>query len=167
MFGDAFLVAPVVTPENRCTVYLPAGDWLDYWTKQLQSGGRWIHVEAPLDTLPLWVRSGAIIPMGPDLAHSEEKPLDPLIIELYLPNGQGRTVVYDEDRPAVPVHYLRQEGQLTVEVGAAPGQVELILYGLSVRSASRDGQPLTWAPCPGGQIVRFDGTNGGSVVFYF
>ena len=66
MFGPAFLVAPV-TDQGATSrrVYLPAGtDWYNYWTNERVSGGRWIDVPAPIDTIPLFVRAGSIVPMG-------------------------------------------------------------------------------------------------------
>jgi alpha-glucosidase (family GH31 glycosyl hydrolase) len=66
MFGPAFLVAPVT--EQGATsreVYLPAGaDWFNYWTNMRYRGGQTITVKAPIDTLPLFVRAGSIVPMG-------------------------------------------------------------------------------------------------------
>jgi alpha-glucosidase (family GH31 glycosyl hydrolase) len=66
MFGPAFLVAPVT--EQGATsreVYLPAGtDWYNYWTRERVKGGQTIIVSAPIDTLPLFVRAGAILPLG-------------------------------------------------------------------------------------------------------
>jgi alpha-D-xyloside xylohydrolase len=165
MFGDSFLVAPVVSRTNRCRVYLPAGDWVDYWTKEVQAGGRWIEVEAPLDLLPLWVRAGDIVPMGPDLAYAGEKALDPLTLELYQPQGEVRSIVHEEDKPDIPVRYERNGSQLRVEVGAAPGQVEIVLYGASAGAVSGDAQPLTLVRQDAGQLVRFDGTKPTGLVF--
>ena len=66
MFGPAFLVAPVT--EQGATsrmVYLPAGtDWYNYWTNERVNGGQTINVAAPIDTLPLFVRAGSIVPLG-------------------------------------------------------------------------------------------------------
>jgi alpha-D-xyloside xylohydrolase len=165
MFGDSFLVAPVVQRNNRCRVYLPAGAWLDYWTKEVQAGGRWIEVEAPLEVLPLWVRAGAIVPLGPEQAHTAEKALDPLTIELYRPEGERRCLVHDEDRPEIPVQYVREGQHLAVEVGACPGQVEVVLYGLQAAAASEANRPLALGQVPGGQAVRLDGTRGARIDF--
>lgn len=66
MFGPAFLVAPV-TEQGSTTreVYLPAGsDWYNYWTNEKVKGGQTITVSAPIDTIPLFVRAGSIIPFG-------------------------------------------------------------------------------------------------------
>ena len=66
MFGPAFLVAPVT--EQGATsrqVYLPAGaDWYNYWTNERVKGGQTITVAAPIDTIPLFVRAGSIVPLG-------------------------------------------------------------------------------------------------------
>jgi alpha-glucosidase/alpha-D-xyloside xylohydrolase len=66
MFGPAFLVAPVTEQgATSRTVYLPAGcDWYNYWTNERIKGGQTITVAAPIDTLPLFVRAGSIVPLG-------------------------------------------------------------------------------------------------------
>ncbi len=165
MFGDNFLVAPVVRRDHRCRVYLPAGEWVDYWTKETVSGSRWLDLQVPLDILPLWARAGAIIPLGPEMAHTEEKPLDPLTLEIYRPGEGGQIVVHDEDNPAIAVRYERRGSLLLVEVGAAPGQVEIVLYGLAASAASCDGQRLALQLHGQGQMVRFGATKPASVVF--
>jgi len=165
LFGDSFLVAPVVRRDHRCRVYLPAGDWLDYWTKDTVSGPRWLHLQAPLDTLPLWVRAGAIIPMGPEMAHTEEKSIEPLTLELYQPEGEASTVIHDEGRPDILVRTARRADALTLEIGPSPGAVEVVLYGLTAVAASLGGQPLPLDETPGGQCVRFDGTAGAKIEF--
>ncbi len=66
MYGPAFLVAPVtVQGATHRQVYLPAGcDWYNYWTNQRFKGGQSIDVKAPIDTIPLFVRAGSILPIG-------------------------------------------------------------------------------------------------------
>jgi alpha-D-xyloside xylohydrolase len=165
LFGDSFLVAPVVRRDHRCRVYLPAGTWLDYWTKNIVNGPRWLDLQVPLDRLPLWVRAGAIIPMGPEMAHTGEKPLDPLTLELYQPEREAQTVIHDEHQPDIPVRYNRRASSLTVEVGPSLGALEIILYGVTATRASLGSQPLTLAQMPGGQCVRLDGTSGAKIEF--
>jgi alpha-D-xyloside xylohydrolase len=75
MFGPAFLVAPVTEQgaTNR-EVYLPAGsDWYNYWTNERVKGGQTITVQAPIDTLPLFVRAGSIVPLGSPVESTHEK----------------------------------------------------------------------------------------------
>src|SRR5882672_1981403 len=74
MIGDDVLVAPVVKPDvTRRLVYLPNGTWYDYWTNKKYDGGTMISVDAPLETVPMFVRAGAIIPTGPELNYVGEK----------------------------------------------------------------------------------------------
>ena len=75
MFGPAFLVAPV-TDQGATSreVYLPAGtDWYNYWTNERVKGGQTIRVDAPIDTIPLFVRAGSIIPLGSQVESTHDK----------------------------------------------------------------------------------------------
>jgi alpha-D-xyloside xylohydrolase len=83
LFGDYFLVAPVMHSKNSRKLYLPSGVWTEYWSKEKHSGGRWITVDAPLDVLPLFVKENAIIPMGPELNYVDEITDYPLEFDLY------------------------------------------------------------------------------------
>ena len=66
LLGDDLLVAPVTLPgATHWPVYLPAGTWHDFWTNETYTGGRGVSVAAPLDRLPLFVRGGAILALGP------------------------------------------------------------------------------------------------------
>jgi alpha-glucosidase len=99
MVGSDFLVAPMLKPTvTGRLVYLPEGTWIDYWTGQQLAGARTIHVDAPLQTVPLFVRGGAIIPMGPKMNFVGEKPADPLTFTIY-PDAQGKaqTSLYEDD----------------------------------------------------------------------
>ncbi|WP_263410761.1 glycoside hydrolase family 31 protein [Terriglobus tenax] len=66
LFGDDFLVAPVLNEGTQRPVYLPAGDWVNYWTGGQAAGGKTIVVEASMDVLPLYVRAGAVIAKIPE-----------------------------------------------------------------------------------------------------
>jgi hypothetical protein len=112
----------------------------------------------------VWVKAGAIIPMGPDLDYVEQKPLDPLTLELYHPQGEGEIVIYDEDKPEIKARYACQPDAVNVHVSAAPGQVELVLYGAPVSAAIKDGQALALVDQAGGQRVCFDGQQPGAVI---
>jgi alpha-glucosidase len=99
MIGDDLLVAPILKPDvTKRLVYLPAGSWYDYWTNKKYSGGRMISVEAPLDTVPMFVRAGAIIPTGPPLNYVGEKPVDPITFNIYPDDaGAASTTLYEDD----------------------------------------------------------------------
>lgn len=106
--GPDLLVAPMFEPRGRRDIYLPAGGWYDFWTDQRFDGARWITYDAELETLPLFVRAGAVIPMGPELQYANERPWDPLSFEVY-PGGEGVTEIELTDAQ----RQLRM--QLTVE----------------------------------------------------
>lgn len=65
-FGDAFMIAPIINSEGMRDVYLPTGEWIDFWTGEKLAGGRWLkQVTVPLDRMPLYIKYGALIPVYP------------------------------------------------------------------------------------------------------
>lgn len=164
MFGDRFLVAPVLTRDGRTKVYLPAGTWVDYWSKEVLSGRQWLTIDVPLETLPLWVKAGSIIPMGPEMDYVNQKPMDPLTIEIYLPAGSEKILVEDEECEPVAVSYTRNGSQLLVEISAAPGDVEIVLMGERIQSARMANIALEVTQGASGSRVQLDGRSGTSMV---
>jgi alpha-glucosidase len=99
MVGDDLLVAPILKPDlTRRMVYLPAGTWYDFWTNKKYAGGTMISVDAPLDVVPMFVRGGAIIPIGRSLNYVGEKPFDPITFTIY-PDDRGlaSSTLYEDD----------------------------------------------------------------------
>jgi len=97
LFGSAFMVCPVTKPmyylrnsepirealKSR-PVYLPKGNqWYDFWTEKAYEGGQMINADAPLETIPLFVRAGAILPMSPVMQYVDEIPDAPYEIRIY------------------------------------------------------------------------------------
>src|SRR5579875_3535866 len=98
LFGPDILVAPVTEADAVSRpVYLPAATWSDFWTGARVQGPCTIEAAAPLDRLPLYIREGAIVPMGPDLQYSGELPLDPLTLAIYPASGRTRSFTLYED----------------------------------------------------------------------
>jgi alpha-glucosidase (family GH31 glycosyl hydrolase) len=97
LWGRDILVAPV-TEKGATTrrLYLPRGDWHDFWTEEKISGGREIDRPVDLATMPLFVRAGAIIPFGPLKQYTEEKVDGPLTLVVY-PGADGKFTLYDDD----------------------------------------------------------------------
>ena len=126
LFGDDFVVAPAFAEEADVSVYLPAGRWIDYWSKDIHVGPGWIDVHAPLDTLPLFVREGAIIPMGPEIQYADEKTLGPLTLDVY-PASEGAFVLLDEFAPPVELSYRLDRDEFFLNVMGYRGQAEAIL----------------------------------------
>jgi alpha-D-xyloside xylohydrolase len=97
LFGPAILVAPVTTEgATSRTVYLPQATWYDFWTGEKQAGGRRMEADAPLDKLPLFVRAGSIVPMGPTMEWTTEKPADPIELRIY-PGADGDFTLYEDE----------------------------------------------------------------------
>jgi alpha-D-xyloside xylohydrolase len=97
MFGKSFLVAPVTEPKvNEWNVYLPKSfDWYDFWTGKFFNGGHTINADAPLDKIPLYIKAGSIIPMGPTIQYATEKN-DPIEIRIY-PGADGEFTLYEDE----------------------------------------------------------------------
>jgi alpha-D-xyloside xylohydrolase len=125
MFGPAFLVAPVV--EQGATsrqVYLPAGaDWYNYWTNERVKGGQTIDVAAPIDTIPLFVRAGSIIPMGAQVESTHEKQGIAAIrvyagsdADFTLFSDDGTTYAYEKGAGSITrLHWDEAKQKLTYE----------------------------------------------------
>ena len=98
LLGKDFLVAPVYKPEDiRDSIYLPSGTWIDFWDgTRFQGNTTLMDYPAPLDKLPLFVRSGAIIPMYQQMMYSWERPADTLTLNIY-PSGKSEYTMYEDD----------------------------------------------------------------------
>jgi alpha-D-xyloside xylohydrolase len=107
MFGPAFLVNPVTEQMNSVKdnvsgiktrkVYLPASTkWYDFWTGKLFPGGQTIDAAAPIETIPLYIRAGSIVPMGPYLQYATEKNADPLEIRIYT-GADAEFLLYEDE----------------------------------------------------------------------
>ena len=99
MVGGDLLVAPVMKSDvTSRLVYLPKGIWYDYWTNRKFEGGTMVRVDAPLETVPMFVRGGAILPMSPEMRFVGEKRFDPLTFAIYSDeNGTATTTIYEDD----------------------------------------------------------------------
>jgi alpha-D-xyloside xylohydrolase len=95
MFGPAFLVNPVTAEGvTSRSLYLPEGTWYDFWTGSTTTGGASTIVPAPLSQIPLFVRAGSVVPMGPRIQHAMES-IDPLEIRIYT-GRDGAFTLYED-----------------------------------------------------------------------
>jgi alpha-D-xyloside xylohydrolase len=141
MFGPDLLVAPV-TAQGATTkhVYLPAGtDWYNYWTNERLHGGQWIEASAPIDTIPLFVRAGSILPLGvPVGSTSQSQRLEKLRIyvgadaDFTLYNDDGKTYAYEKGESQIThlhwddaAHKLTHTGAAAWE-GSAANVIEMV-----------------------------------------
>ncbi len=139
--GSDLLVAPVFRSEAasggwREGVYLPAGNWIDYWTGQVIAGGQAVDVPVDLETLPVLVRAGAIIPMYPASLYDGEVPADPLTLDIY-PSGDSVFALYEDDGDTRQY----REGSFSTQVFSASVAEDgrRINVGLATALGSYDG----------------------------
>jgi alpha-glucosidase (family GH31 glycosyl hydrolase) len=111
MFGPAFLVAPVTSQgQTTKSVYLPAGTvWYNYWTKEKFDGGQTVQVNAPIDTIPLFVKAGSIVPLGSVVESIHDKQ-SIAHVEVY-PGADGNFTLYNDD--GLTYAYEKGNSQIT------------------------------------------------------
>ena len=89
----------ITNSKENCTdpVYLPAGsDWYDFWTGERYAGGQTLSAHADLETMPLYVRAGSIIPFGPDICYTDEQPQAMVKLRIY-PGQDGAFTLYQDE----------------------------------------------------------------------
>jgi alpha-D-xyloside xylohydrolase len=97
MFGPALLVSPVTEPSaDSRHVYLPEAQWFDFWSGTILQGGHAIEAPAPIERLPLYVRAGSILPLGPEMEWSTEKQEEPIELRVY-PGADGDFALYEDE----------------------------------------------------------------------
>jgi len=139
LWGDDLLVAPVTRAgATHWPVYLPAGTWYDFWTHDRYDGPAAITVAAPLDRLPLFVRAGAMLPLGPAVQYHDERPLTDIDLFVYggpsasftLYDDDGATMAYRKGRYALTtVENASTERTLTVRIADPAGDAAVIPAG--------------------------------------
>jgi len=171
-WGDALLVAPVTRAgATHWPVYFPAGTWHDFWTGEAYVGPGAATVAAPLDRLPLFVRGGSIVPLGPVRQHDRDRASDEITLLIH-PAGASSFTLYEDDGEsnayAVGGSALTEftcaedENGVVVTIGPPQGDVALIPQGRSYtlqiccphppRSVTLDGAAL-----PQAHASRHDG----------
>jgi alpha-D-xyloside xylohydrolase len=129
MFGPEILVNPVTEPGATLRhMYLPDAKWYDFWTGASMDGKKMIDTPAPLDRMPLFVRAGSILPMGPEVEYVAQKPADPIEVRVYagangdfnLYEDEGDTYDYEKGvRAVIPMHW--DDATKTLTIGARNG----------------------------------------------
>ncbi|MBC9914549.1 DUF5110 domain-containing protein [Chitinophaga varians] len=168
MFGPSLLVNPVYQYKQRSReVYLPAGQgWYDVYTGAWNAGGKRISADAPYGRMPLYAREGAIIPVGPALQYTAEKPADTITLYVYAgKNGNFR--LYEDDGSSynyekgqftiIPLDYDENTKTLTIgdRKGAYNGMLQQRIFRI-VRVSAATPKPLD----PDGkadQEIRYEG----------
>lgn len=167
MFGTALMVAPVYEYGARSReMYFPAGGgWYDFYSGNYVEGGQTLKVAAPYERMPLYVREGAIVPYGPDMQYSDEKPASEVTIYVYTGKDAAFTLYEDEG-----VNYNYEKGKYTeipfsyneatgvFSIGERRGEFEGMLKErvFNVVKVSKKN-PQAFDPQAKGTLVKYDG----------
>jgi alpha-D-xyloside xylohydrolase len=142
MFGPAILVNPVSDQGATArSLYLPANvTWYDFWTGNTTQGGQRIMAPAPIDHMPLYVRGGSILPMGPIVQYAAEKPADPIELRVYR-GADGSFTLYEDENDnynyemgmlaTIPMKWT--EATKTLTIGARQGSFPGMLASRTFR----------------------------------
>ncbi len=176
MFGPAFLVNPVTeslySPPNSKNirksrkVYLPkTANWYDFWTGKLIPGGQTIDAAAPIETIPLYVKAGSIVPMGPYLQYATEKAADPVEIRIYT-GADAKFVLYEDENDTynyesgkyttIDMNWNEAEKTFTVKArnGEFPGMMEKRTFNI-VWVKNNNGNGIE--PAKKAEIIQYTG----------
>ena len=169
LFGPAFLVAPVTRPGvESWTVYLPAGtDWVDFWSGQRHGGGQHVTVASPLDRIPLFVRAGSILILGPLIQNCGENATGPMEVRVY-PGADAEFTLYEDEGDG---HAYERGESTTIRVTWAEAARTVII---GARQGSYAGMPaqrhfrlVPASPGPGigtGEASRIELTYNGTEI---
>ena len=166
LWGDDLLVAPVTRAgATAWPVYLPAGAWYDFWTGARHDGPGGVMLEAPLDRLPLLMRAGAIVPMGPVIQHTGLPQAE--ITVLIHPSGTSRFEMYEDDgrsnayrdgrHALTPMECIAGPRGATVRIGEPIGDRSVIPAGRRYVIRIRIDRPAAVSVSGHGALPRMAG----------
>jgi alpha-D-xyloside xylohydrolase len=136
--------APQPPRAKTRDVYLPAGaSWIDFWTGETLAGGQTVVADAPIETMPLAVKAGSIVPMGPFVQYATEKPADPIELRIY-PGASGSFTLYEDENDSynyekgvyatIAFYWDDAKGKLSIAArkGAFPGMLKTRTFNIVV-----------------------------------
>jgi alpha-D-xyloside xylohydrolase len=176
MFGPAFLVNPVTeslynVPDSKNLkksrkVYLPkSSNWYDFWTGKLIMGGQTIDAPAPIETIPLYIRGGSIVPMGPYLQYATEKSSDPLEIRVYT-GANAEFLLYEDENDNYDyesgkyctIHINWDEAEKTLTIGGRKGDFPGMLNERTLKVVWVDSKNgIGVEPAKNGENIKYNG----------
>jgi len=169
LFGPDMLVAPVVNEGTQRPVYLPAGTWIDYWTGAQTVGGKTVVVDAPVDTIPLYIRQGTVLPRLPDdvmtlVPQSESgnklvPGMDDRRVFEVIGDGGDTTRTDFEGRT-----FTRTGNSLTITGDSAAHMIVRWRFA-HVQSVSVNGAPAKLDASSGEPFVEFDHTHQSTIAW--
>ena len=156
MFGKSIFVSPVTASVDKKNVYLPAGtDWVDFWTGEKFKGGQEISKDAPLDIIPLFIKAGSIIPIGPEVQYATEKRWSDLEVRVY-GGANGKFVLYEDENDnynyekglysTITFNWDNKKNELTIDdiKGAFPGILKERMFNLVYATDNKRTKAITY-----------------------
>ncbi|MBR3076211.1 MAG: DUF5110 domain-containing protein, partial [Bacteroidales bacterium] len=166
MFGPALMPCPVSEygARNR-EVYLPKGGWYDFYTGAYLPGGQTLTADAPYERMPLYARAGSILPLGPEMQWSDEKPAEDIRLYVYagsdatfkLYEDDGLTYGYEKGAYAViPISWSDSARTLTIgsREGEFPGMLKDRKFTVIVVDPEH---PAPYNPDAKGTVLEYSG----------
>jgi len=96
-YGDKILICPVLAAgQKQRNVYLPKGKWYNFWTHELVDGGKEVMVATPLETMPIFVKAGSIIPEYPVMQYVGEKEVDEVKMNVYYSDVEANSFIFED-----------------------------------------------------------------------
>jgi alpha-D-xyloside xylohydrolase len=168
LFGPSLLINPVYTYHaTERSVYLPAGrGWYDLYTGRHYQGGAEILADAPYGRIPVFVKEGSIIPTGPELQYSDEKPADPIVLYVYT-GADGSFTLYEDENlnynyekgafAQVDISY--KESTRTITIGERKGSFAGMLKSRTfyIKPISKDKPAAMDFEKAGAKMVKYSG----------
>lgn len=154
--GDHLLACPVTQPQvDGRWLFLPKGEWYYWWTDEINEGGMEVWADAPMDTIPLYVKAGAVLPMNPIMQYVGEKKVEELTLHIYYKTGKETSRLYEDagdgydyvngGQVLKTFNLVGDGNSLTVEqIKEGDFQTEykaytLVFHGIKLKSALIDG----------------------------
>jgi len=117
LFGSDMLIAPIYTEDGIRDIYLPEGNWQDWWTKETINGKKWITVKTDLETMPIYIREGGVVAESEVLQYIGEKEISELTITInpFTTDGENRKIINFNDEFITAV-YIAKGGAHTLKL---------------------------------------------------
>ena len=176
MFGPALMPCPVYEYQARSRqVYFPEGGWYDFYTGAYIAGGQTLTADAPYERMPLYVRAGSILPVGPEMEWSDQKPADDLLLIVYagadahftLYEDDGLTYGYEKGAcSTIGLHWNDAERTLTIDErqGSFPGMLQERSFRVVVADPAH---PFGFDPDAAGSVtIAYNGAAAQARIVY-
>jgi alpha-D-xyloside xylohydrolase len=140
LLGEDLLVAPVFTDSGTRSVYLPEGEWREFWTNEQYTGSGTVHIDVEIDEMPIFVRAGSVIPQREPTQSIQDGTPEQLELDVLLADGEAQGRFYDADADdLVEISVEKTDGTVSVDLGGATSdRVSLEIRGAGTEDAEAD-----------------------------